>query len=288
MKKVLITKLVVLCIIMAILIPISISIISGYGFNWFGNRFNWHYNSNIEGYSELNLQESFSGISNIRINMIDESIDVLEHDKDTVEIKYYGNKKDDILVKKDGDTLNVERRENKDFFGLFNFNFNFGSKQNRIEIYVPKGEINNANLYSVSGGVDVKTVTSSLNVDTVSGSIEVFAPGKDVNASSVSGNIRIYETYDDIRFDTVSGNVRVKTKEGTIVKGDTVSGDVRSDLCGRGSCGYTVDFDSMSGAFKDSFNNQKVDGETNISFGNGSVKFDVNTVSGSFKLEEWD
>lgn len=281
MKKILIAKLVVLCIVLALIIPIGIGLITGYGFRWGGN-FGFFNFGTQEGFAELKVNDSFSNVESIKTKLIDENIIVYTHDKKTVDVKYYGDEKHTPVVKQNGNTLIIERKKEFSFF-----NFNWSWTASRVEIYVPKDALIEGNLNSVSGNIEVNATFNNEYLETVSGNISVYESGNKLTATSVSGNIRIYEPFDTVSFNTVSGNVRINTKEGSSLRGDTVSGDVRANLCDT-NCGYSLIFSSVSGSFKDNYNNQKIDKKANISQGNSSISFDVETVSGDFKLEDWD
>lgn len=281
MKKILITKLIVLCVVLALIIPIGIGLITGYGFGW-GGSFGFFRFGSQEGFAVLKVNDSFSNVESIQTKLVDENIIVYTHNKKTVDVKYYGDEKHTPVVKQNGNTLVIERKKE---FSFFNFNWNW--TESRVEIYVPKDTSIEASLNSVSGNIDVNASFNNEYLETVSGNISVYASGNKLTATSVSGNIRVYEPFNSVNFNTVSGNVRLKTIEDASLTGDTVSGDIRASLCDT-NCGYSLRFSSVSGTFKDRYNDQDIDRKANINQGNSSISFDVETVSGDFKLEDWD
>ncbi|MEG0238832.1 DUF4097 family beta strand repeat-containing protein [Anaerorhabdus sp.] len=275
MKKILITKLVVLSILLIVVCGIASTAFIGYKTNWgfFSNR------DSVK--NELVKEERFSNIENIKVNVVEESIVVYEHNSNDVVVKYYGNKDRVPVMNATGNDLRIER-EKEWYFFVFNFGYS-----GRVEIYAPSDQINKLDLSNVSGSVDVQPDIKDLFVDTVSGNIEGQASGIDADLNTVSGNIRMYGTFNEIDAETVSGNIRLKTEANSKLTASTVSGTVRCNLYDP-SVGYEVEFSSVSGSFKDEYNNQKFSGDMKTNFGDRELQFDVETVSGGFKLEDWD
>ncbi|SJZ90014.1 DUF4097 family beta strand repeat-containing protein [Anaerorhabdus furcosa] len=275
MKKVLITKLVVLLVLLALVCGVASSFFFGYRNNW--NIFNFR-DSNK---NELVAEEKFNDVKNIRVNVIEEDVIVYKHDSNEIIVKYYGDHDRLPRMTLSNGDLRIEREKEWRFF-FFNFNVS-----GRVEIYMPSDQINELDIVGVSGNVEVSPNVKNLDVEVVSGSITGYGVGESAGLNTVSGNIRMYGGFDNVDAETVSGNIRLTTKEDSIIDANTVSGTVRCSLYSP-TVGYTVEFDSVSGQFKDNYNEQKFGGDVKTNFGDSELSFNVETVSGSFKLEDWD
>lgn len=275
MKKILITKLIILVTLLFLVCGIASAFFMGKKMNF---RF---FNYNGSSKNELIFEEKYSNVKNIDVNLVEEEIVVYEHNSNDIIIKYYGNPDRTPRAIINGNELKIERKDEW-YFNLFNFGYS-----GRIEIYMPSNQIDKLDLSNVSGNVDVEPSVNQLQIDTISGNIDVTNSGYEANLNTVSGNIRTYGGFDEVDAETVSGNIRLTTKEDAKIDANTVSGSVRCNLYDS-SVGYTVDFDTVSGQFKDLYNDQKFSGEVKTNFGNNELRFNVETVSGSFKIEEWD
>lgn len=275
MKKILITKLVILLVVLLAVCGLTSTLLFGYKTNW--NVFNFRNFSD----NELVTEERFTDVTNIRVNVVEENVLVYEHNSNDIIIKYFGDHDRLPRISVSNGELRIER-ENEWRFFLFNFN-----ASGRVEIYMPSNVINKLDIVGVSGNVEVTPSVKDLNIDVVSGSITGYGAGQSTGLNTVSGNIRMYKAFDNVDAETVSGNIRLNTKEYSQVDAKTVSGTVRCNLYNP-NVGYTVEFDSVSGQFKDDYNDQKFSGEVKTSFGDNELSFDVETVSGNFKLEDWD
>ncbi|HSF24843.1 MAG TPA: DUF4097 family beta strand repeat-containing protein [Blastocatellia bacterium] len=107
----------------------------------------------------------------------------------------------------------------------------------RFEVQVPRSTRYNFDSFSsVSGGVEVRSVTGKLRASSVSGTVRVEDVEGIVNASSVSGNVEVdinrLEGPEDMKFSSVSGNVNVRIPSNldAEIEMSTLSGGLRTDF----------------------------------------------------------
>jgi len=89
----------------------------------------------------------------------------------------------------------------------------------RFQVQVPRSISYNFNgIHSISGDVNITSVTGRLNASTVSGTVRVTDVTGSVSAKSVSGDVDVeisrLEGTDDMNFSTVSGSVTAKLPAG--------------------------------------------------------------------------
>lgn len=160
--------------------------------------------------------------------------------------------------------------------------------------YIENASLKELEIETTSGGVLLKNVSvaEEMDLDTVSGEIDVEGcRANELDACSVSGDMYINGSFEAAEFDCTSSSVFFST-EGSIkaLKADTVSGDVTLNL--PDESGFTMEVSTVSGDVYDfsTTNGLTRDGNT-YTFGDGSMQFDIGTVSGditvsTFTLEQ--
>jgi hypothetical protein len=107
----------------------------------------------------------------------------------------------------------------------------------RFEVQVPRSvNFDVVHFSSVSGTVDVSSVTGHISASSVSGQVKVHDVSGSVSASSVSGNVEVAISQlggsDDMRFSSVSGNVNVSLPANIDANVDltSLSGTINTDF----------------------------------------------------------
>ncbi len=83
---------------------------------------------------------------------------------------------------------------------------------------------------SVSGRVDVGTVTGDCRIKTANGRITVEHVGGSLNVAAVSGRVDVANAVGAVRANSVSGNVNVGLTASPDVRADSISGSVTIEL----------------------------------------------------------
>jgi DUF4097 and DUF4098 domain-containing protein YvlB len=141
---------------------------------------------------------------------------------------------------------------------------------------------------TVSADVEILGIQAKkCEFENVSGEISASLLGEmtSLQVENVSGNVNIHvDRLDRFDIESVSGNVSLTG--GDIRSGDieTVSGNV--SLYIPPNHGYTVDFDSVSGDI-DLHGTEVSKIGDRYTVGDGSRKYDVETVSGDVKISEY-
>ncbi|QOR33888.1 DUF4097 family beta strand repeat protein [Clostridium sp. 'deep sea'] len=218
-------------------------------------RFLHFWSSEKTDYNDLD-DVSFENAYNIidfetlNINVVSANTEFIVEDRSDVKIMYTGKGK--FSVNTNNDELNVV----ESFKGLNVFSTGSGS----LIIYVPKdfykdlklnsvsGEIefgklksDNLIINSVSGNIDLTNIVSKeVRIKTVSGSIEVTDFSfNSFSSTTISGNAKIYalDEWSNIKATSVSGKVSVYVTENSkpVIKYNSISGDLKSDLGTNGS-----------------------------------------------------
>ncbi len=106
-----------------------------------------------------------------------------------------------------------------------------------FEVKVPRGVAYNYDrVSSVSGNVEIRSVTGKIHASSVSGEVSVRNVAGSVNASSVSGSVDVeidrLEGTDSMKFSSVSGDVdvRLPSSLGADISMSSFSGSVKSDF----------------------------------------------------------
>ena len=106
-----------------------------------------------------------------------------------------------------------------------------------FEVKVPRGvAFNFDRVSSVSGNVEIRSVTGKIHASAVSGDVSVRNVSGSVSASSVSGSVDVeidrLEGTDSMKFSSVSGDVdvRLPSSLGADISMSSFSGSVKSDF----------------------------------------------------------
>jgi len=125
-----------------------------------------------------------------------------------------------IEVTKNGDTLKIETKRDKDYFRR-------GSNKKNVSIdfwlIIPSGAA--ADMKSVSGDIVMEDIGNDAKADTVSGDIDMTGVAGSLKAYAVSGDLTITGVQEGVDCETVSGELKIRrVKGGADLK--TVSGDI--------------------------------------------------------------
>lgn len=141
---------------------------------------------------------------------------------------------------------------------------------------------------TVSGDVELRDVniSRSAKIDTTSGKLTAALSGEleELKANTVSGAIDVtLEEAAKLKADTTSGEIRLSMQKAPdSLSVDTVSGDVV--LCLPEDSDFTIEMDTVSGSVKSELA-MKTE-KDNYIFGDGTKKFEVDTTSGSVRVEK--
>lgn len=134
----------------------------------------------------------------------------------------------------------------------------------------------------VSGSVDVSGKADNLDIEVVSGSVEVEGDFRKLNVGTVSGSINADGVFDEIELETVSGSKTLKVDSTPKrIQVEAVSG--HTDISLPKDVGMTVKTSAVSGSVR--HNGEKLAKNSTTKIGDGSVKIDIETVSGSVEIE---
>ncbi len=125
-----------------------------------------------------------------------------------------------IEVSKDGDTLRIETKRDKDYFRKG------GNKKNvSVDFWLTIPSRAAADMKSVSGDIVLEDIGSSAKANTVSGDIDVTGVAGALKVHAVSGDLTVTGVEDGADCESVSGELKIRrVKGGAELK--TVSGDI--------------------------------------------------------------
>lgn len=210
-------------------------------------------------------------------------------------------------ISSSGNTLRIATRKNM----KFGINLGTWNVKTYVTVSIPKSLASNSGLEldanTVSGSITMEELTArSIEADTTSGSIKVYdCFAKELDCESVSGSvtvdngeysdaemkttsgsIKLYATTTDrFKLESVSGSIKCETKAVPAKggKANTVSGSVTLAL--PKNDGFTLDYSSMSGSVKNEFTGFSGKRSGKDTYKDGNPTFDVETMSGSIKVE---
>ncbi len=263
------------------------------------------------------------GITDISIDWISGSIIVQPYDGTCILIEESAEmaiSQDDALrYKLDGNKLTVRFCKSRSWSGidssLANINSIIAPKAlvvsvpramlNSDELRIKLNSVSNTNcienaslkeleIETTSGGILLKNVSvaEKMDLDTVSGEIDAEGcRAKELDACSISGDMYVNGCFETAEFDGTSASVYFSTEESIKqLKAGTVSGDVTLNL--PTELGFTMDVSTVSGDVYDfSTTNGLARNGNTYTYGDGSMHFDIGTVSGditvsTFTLEQ--
>lgn len=160
--------------------------------------------------------------------------------------------------------------------------------------YMENASLKELEIETTSGGILLKNVSvaEEMELDTVSGETDAEScRANTLDACSISGDMYVNGSFGTAKFDATSASVYFSTEESIKeLKAETVSGDVTLNL--PSTSGFTMDVSTVSGDVYDfSTSNGIVRKGNTYTFGDGSMQFDIGTVSGditvsTFTLEQ--
>ncbi len=248
-------------------------------------NFEYIYDQNIAEQGEATQQvQSFDGVKNIVVDIASLDLSVVETNGDNVTLYDNSTQIDSGFwasdeqnkVYQEGDTLYFMQAEFQEL-KKFTFKPGINGRIGDIKIEVPKDVSIKYVINNVSGAVLVEAYSQeNLEINNVSGSIEIAKGGDNIDINTVSGSTKIYQPFAEINVETVSGSVKAVADETTEeIDINSVSGSLTVEL--DNVSGYNISLDSMSGKIKDSYNKS----------GGGKLDINLNSVSGSINLEDW-
>lgn len=237
------------------------------------NKMNFSF-FHMKGESKMILEETYQveEIQKIVVNASISDIKILESTNNEAKVIIYGEEKNDASSTLENHTLTIlNSKKNKICFG-----FCFWGKE-EVLIYLPKNEIENIELKTISGDIHVSNVSNaSIEVKTTSGDIKL-PDVKDVSINTTSGDVQI-DTCESASIETVSGEVTIGNASGkTEIK--TTSGDVKMNdfICKKDSNIKTVSGDVVINHLEEAYVEAKsVSGDIKT---DGSNRYASNTLT---------
>lgn len=290
----------------------------GWNGNW--NGFPFYYrsttqNSVDDGSKVVSDTESIpaSSISKIKVDWVAGSVEVRVGEGDQVtfnetanraltdaqKMRYTLSDNGELRIKYCADLENV-------FDWFNNSNFNMPSKAlvitvpaslagslDRLDIEVVSAYVTVDGVYgtktaisSVSGNVLARNLTcKNLDLDSTSGEVACEnCTVDDMSANSVSGRINIDGMFQKVDTENVSGSTRIAcATQPNDVNASSVSGEITVLL--PESAGFIAKLDTVSGGLSCEFSGTMSD--TMVVVGDGSAKYDFETVSGDIRIQQY-
>lgn len=230
--------------------------------------------------SKLVRQEEYQieNLHKIKIKAISSDVEIKNSNDNKIIVKYYGEKKNEVIFNSDGSVLSLEEKAKNRFC------FGFCNLSKKFVLYVPKDleidmdystisgdvtfeeEYSNANLKlkTTSGDANITNV-SNLTFNTISGDLKmdysdystITTTSGDVTIDEVGGYLKLGTTSGDVRINkfemkknssinTISGDVSISNIGDIYVDTKTTSGDVRVKNSNRKS-DYILNVKTVSG-----------------------------------------
>lgn len=147
--------------------------------------------------NSLSLNESFSDIHSIMIDVVSEDVLIKQHESDVVEVRYEGFHQPNLSVK--NNTLTIEAKHV--VFSLF-------KQSGKVVILVPKTIFDEINCTTVSSKMEIDVVAHTIITDTISGKTVIERNATSNKINSISGKVEIsLVEKGNVDCETVSGNV---------------------------------------------------------------------------------
>lgn len=258
--------------------------------------------------SAVTTVENFSdaAINTLDISIISDRVIVSGSGRDDFEVTVSSNLSDDFKPKalvKDG-VLYITQKSNRSFWGSFGNGY--------VEVIVPSSVMKREDFIiqasSVSGSVSISDCaadkigfsstsgsirgsnlrTPTLKASSVSGSVKM--ENCDVQAlevKSTSGSVSFSGSCDFVTAASVSGSVKVRsstmlTRDSTL---KSMSGSVHLYI--PNNDGFIMDYSSMSGSARNSFNGLDSKKSGKNKYGNGGITLNLESMSGSVSVERY-
>lgn len=208
------------------------------------------------------------GIRNLKVGLIGGKVDIVAHDDPGVRVEIHSVTGRDLLVKVEGDTLELDHPQLRwdNFIEVF-ASFR-GSAKAEVSIQVPRDIALKFGV--VSASALISGLAGDATVSTVSGDVVIDGIYGDLQLNAVSGEFSVRSHYGAINAHTVSGDLTA-TGELARFTADTVSGDVFLDIIGTPD---EVRVNTVSGAVT-----------TRLEAG-VPTQYRINTVSGRLQLDD--
>ena len=302
--------LAVLCLLIALML--SIVLMKGLhgelGFlNWsFGGKF-WSKNivENVDSvYKDSNTKVAtiYEDISNLDIDLVNEAFVLETWNNDYTEVTIISSYPQEKQPKINfaGSTLSISVPP-RNSFGIHSGDNvtirlpkTMAENLTKTDVDIVSGKVNisntkstDANVSSVSGSININECDFvALDCDSVSGAIKITTSKiEEVSCESVSGKIEI-EADIEKNFDisTTSGSQTIQTNTLPLLGGDceSISGSVKIAI--PENTGFSLDYESISGSISNEFTGSTMKKSGENVYKNGSVEFDVETVSGKITI----
>lgn len=270
-KGALIVKLALLFLVLAILVFAAFKLVN----SSFIGIFNFGLSK------ELVESKSFSGITDIELSVVTESVTVEEYDGSETLYEYYStSSKNAPVVEQSGATLKVTQTVERRLQSI---------SRSNITIKVPRGQAASFTLSALSGSLSLNAKSLIADLSTISGSIKVYRGGLSLTAGTTSGSIRVFEAFEKVSASSVSGSIKIRANDSTSsVSAETVSGSIKVML--PPSAGYELHYSTTTGSVKDEYRGKSFEKEGTASFGSDGANIIINasSISGSIKLCDFD
>lgn len=236
-RGLLITLITLLSIVIVILVAFLVLILSD-KVKWPSN-FSFVHTFSSDAKIIYNEKYDMSSINDLKISAMSSDITFVESNDNYIGVKVYGNKKENLDVNQNNNSLSINYERHNICIGFcfdntsitisipksYNGNIKINNKSGDIELI----DLENAtmNLESVSGSISVGKVLN-LSTNTVSGDIDINGVGNNIKASTTSGDIKIRDLkiLNNSSLYSVSGDIEVAKTNDIYVETNTVSGDV--------------------------------------------------------------
>ena len=294
-------KVVILSVIAAALIVLVVWGITARNLMYFSHgRLQFGERQESQGVSQTVFEAEAQDIRNIRLDFVSEEIDVVVTNENKIRIEETSSsqlrEEDMMRCSVNGNTLVAESGLKDNWIDFFNF---LDYTDIKVTLYVPSSYQNNLELHTVSGSIDSQDVKADdLTANTTSGSIDVIgSQANKLDMDTVSGAISVEGgRFETVTANTVSGEVRADAERMNKFEADTTSGAVSASInemperveidTVSGSAtvkipeneGFTVKYDSVSGAFNCDF------ALAHDTYKEGGSVIAVDTVSGSIDI----
>ncbi len=275
-----------------------------------------HPNVDFSEYKTGNAEFEADSVKSLNINWTSGNVEIIEVKGDSVKIYEESQAEEDkMYYRLDGGKLTVY--DSKKVFNLFSFDLFTNRRSKKLTVEIPKtlelsgidvntasADVNaddiNAEDISVncaSGDILLSNVSSgSISMNNVSGSSYAQkSKCSEIDVNTVSGdtNISTYSDCREIDVQSVSGGIelnvqdiytddKVKPWKLGSIDAESVSGGINLNFS-EGIKGFSAELGSVSGSKTVNFDTLQKDDK--YVFGDGSVKINLDTVSGGIEID---
>ena len=309
-----ITKIILAGLCLLIALMLSIVLMKGLrgelGFlnwNFSGNFWSRNIVENVDSvYTDSNTKVAtiYENISNLDINLISEAFNLETWNKDFAEITIVSSfpKEKQPQMNFTGSTLSIIV-PSRNSFGIHvgdNVTIKLPKSmaeklaKTKVDIVSGKTNISNINsteaeISSVSGAINLNQCEFvDLDCNAVSGAVKISASKiEELSCETVSGKIEIDGDIEkNFDISTTSGSQTIQTNTLPLLGGDcdSISGFVKISI--PENTGFTLDYDSTSGSISNEFTGSTMKKSGESVYKNGSVEFDVETISGKITISK--